>query len=284
MRLDHTILPAEAGRRAGRLSAAVFRLSQGDLSRLKREGGLLLDGVPVRQVDRVRSGQRLSVLLADAQPGPVIDRPDWLVHEDTAFRVIDKPPGLATMASREAGDTLEARYTDQLGQFRPVNRLDKGTGGLMVCATNGYFQHVLSAQLHSDRMIREYLAVVEGNLERDTGKIDLPIARADPSGNRRCIAPEGKQSVTCYRVLYRSRGRTLVRLRLLTGRTHQIRVHMAAVGHPICGDYLYGTALPEMPGYFALHSAYLFLTHPLNGETLFFRSRPPTSWSQLLSL
>ena len=283
MRFDYRVNVKDAGRHAGRLAAEKFHLSQHDLAYLKQTNGLLADGNPIRQIDRVSAGMQLSVCLPDPAPSSAMPNTFRLVYEDEVMRIIDKPAGIATMASmRAGGDSIESEYTSLYGDFGPVNRLDKGTGGLMVCATTGYYQHLLSEQLHSDCFIREYLAVVEGRISSETGCIDLPIGHVPGSNNIRRIDPEGKPSCTFYRVLDSGNNRTLLRLRLMTGRTHQIRVHLSAIGHPICGDHLYGSPLPESPDSFALHSAYLFIRHPLSQEMMFFKSTPDQRFLQLL--
>lgn len=283
MRLDYRVNVEDAGRRAGRLAAEKFHLSQHDLAYLKQTNGLLADGNPIRQIDRVSAGVLLSICLPDPLPSTSVPGTFRLVYEDEVMRVIDKPAGIATMVSmRAGGGSIESEYTSLYGDFRPVNRLDKGTGGLMVCATTGYYQHLLSEQLHSDCFIREYLAVVEGRMSSETGCIDLPLGHVPGSNNLRRIDPDGKPSCTFYRVLDSGNGRTLLRLRLMTGRTHQIRVHLNAIGHPICGDHLYGSPLPESPDSFALHSAYLFIRHPKTHEILFFKSTPDQRFLQLL--
>ena len=282
MRLDYLVAESDHQRRAGRIAAEKFSLSQRDLTYLKQTNGLLANGRPIRQIDRVNAGILLSVILPDSKiPESVYC--NYLIYADEAIQVIDKPAGLPTMASSVAGGrSLESICTEIYGSFRPVNRLDKGTGGLMVCATTGHFQHSLSTQLHTDRFIREYIAVVEGTVTPQTGLIDLPIGHSGKSANLRQIDLAGKPAQTYYYTLSHGSGRTMLRLRLITGRTHQIRVHLAAIGHPICGDYLYGSALDSFSGSFALHSTYLFLRHPLTGETLFFRSPPPASFQALL--
>ena len=281
MRFDHLVRPGESGRRAGKLAAEVFMLSGQDLALIKRHDVLWVDGQPFRQIDRVQEGQTISVLLSDP-PAPKKALP-FVLYEDSYLRVIDKPHGLATMASSNPdGRSLQKLYTGAYGEFRPVNRLDKGTGGLMVCGTTAYTQHALAAQLHTDRFIREYLAVVDGTIHAETGMIDLPIARKSQTGNIRCISPEGQPSLTHYRTLETRNDHSLIRLRLITGRTHQIRVHLMSIGHPVAGDYLYGKALQEFPDSFALHSAYLFLRHPWTGESLFFRSEMPPCYMELI--
>ena len=282
MQLDYIVKEQDHLRKAGRLAAHVFYLSQHDMTVIKESGSLLADGKPIRLIDRVPYGTRLSVILPDE---PMINKSHmpYIIYEDEALRIIDKPAGIPTMASSSPDSvSLEKLYICHYGNFRPVNRLDKGTGGLMVCATTGYFQHILSGQLHTDHFIREYLAVVEGRMSSDYGMIDFPIAHSPHHTNLRCVDPHGKPSITYYRMIRETNGRSLIRLRLITGRTHQIRVHLSAIGHPICGDYLYGAPLPGSMNSFALHSAYLFLTHPLTKEMLFFSSDPMVRFMQYL--
>ena len=282
MRLDYRVNSEDNQRRAGRLAAEVFHLSRHDLALLKQSNGLLADGQPVRQIDRLSEGMILSVLLPDASPRLTADSLHTMYEDDT-FRIIDKPAGIATMSSVSRNSvSVEKLFTSAYGDFRPVNRLDKGTGGLMICASTAYSQHLLSSKLHSDDLIREYIAVVEGIVSPSVGSIDLPIGHMTNSRNLRCVDPGGKPSKTYYRVLCTGNNRTLLRLRLITGRTHQIRVHLSAIGHPVCGDYLYGSPLPTFKDSFALHSAYLFIRHPLNGTNMFFKSNPPQRFFDLL--
>ena len=135
--------------------------------------------------------------------------------------------------------------------------------------------------LHTVDFGRVYLAVVEGHLPAPCGTINAPIGKEDAASIRRIITETGKPSITHYEVLRTTHDRSLVRLQLETGRTHQIRVHMAHMGCPVCGDFLYGTELPELPGRFALHSHELYLTHPLTGKRLHITSSLP---QQLLAL
>ena len=139
----------------------------------------------------------------------------------------------------------------------------------------------LEEQGFTDRFVRRYLAITQGEWSGQ-GVIDLPIRKEEGQSVRRVIAPDGKPCVTHYETLSSGSGRTLVRLTLETGRTHQIRVHLGALGHPIAGDYLYGTPDEELPGRFALHSAYLSFIHPVTGERLTFESPLPPELRRLL--
>ena len=163
-----------------------------------------------------------------------------------------------------------------------MNRLDKGTSGLMIVAKDAHIQHRLQALLHTPAFIRTYQAVVEGCPDDDCGVIDAPIGKENAASIRRIVTASGKPSVTHYRVLKRGKTRTLVELTLETGRTHQIRVHMASIGCPVVGDFLYGTEIPQLPGRFALHASALTLHHPMTGDWLSLTSPLPASLATLL--
>ena len=164
--------------------------------------------------------------------------------------------------------------------FRPVNRLDKGTSGLMVLARSAYAQQRLQKLLHTDRFVRRYLAVTEGVWE-GRGVIDLPLVRESEQSVRRVVSPDGKPCVTHFETLFSGNGRTPVRLLLETGRTHQSRAHLAAAGHPVAGDYLYGQASADLRGRLALHSAELSFVHPVTGDTCSFESPLPPELGRL---
>ena len=257
----------------------------------KWDNRILVDGAstPVNAV--LRAGQRVEILWPEEKPVYQL-RPYALElkipYEDEHLMVIDKPAPLASQSSAGHPDnSLENAVYAYMGCpedfiYRPVNRLDKGTSGLMVIAKTPHAQHLLQKQLHTEAFQRVYLAVVEGVPEPRCGVIDAPIAKVEAASIQRCVCPEGRPSVTRYRVERVSGGRALVRLRLETGRTHQIRVHMRHLGCPVCGDFLYGTELPELPGRFALHSAELQLAHPFTGEMLHLRSELPPELISLL--
>ena len=268
-----------------------LKLSSGQYKRAKFHGSVLLDGTPAMADAHVHAGQELRVFVPEkdnTQP-EAVRIPLVIPYEDEHFWMIDKPAPLPTASSaRQAGATLENAVFALMGcpetfVYRPVNRLDKGTSGLMLAAKNAHAQHLLQGLLHTDQFIREYLAVVDGAPPSDEGVIDLPIGKAEGATVRREVRADGKQARTFYRVVARGEKRSLVRLRLDTGRTHQIRVHMAALGCPVTGDFLYGDERPDLlPGRFALHSAYLRVRHPVNGEWIERESPLPPALSALV--
>ena len=153
----------------------------------------------------------------------------------------------------------------------------------MVAAKHAHSQMLLSRQLHTPEFAREYLAVTDGVPAKPEGVIDAPIGKADGATVRREVRADGKPSRTAYRTLEAGNGRALLRLKLDTGRTHQIRVHLSHIGCPVFGDFLYGTERPDaLPGRFALHSAYVRFLHPLTGQALEFESPLPGALRALL--
>ena len=288
----HTVViePEMEGRSIRSIALSALGISSGQFKRAKFQGSITLDGDRVTADVRVKAGQTLTLFVpekANTQP-KALDIPLSMIYEDESFWVIDKPAPMpsAPSANRDT-PTLENALYAYLGQpenfvYRPVNRLDKGTSGLMIVAKDAHVQYLLQQMLHTDTFIREYLAVVDGALPAQQGMIDLPIAKADGATVRREVREDGKEARTFYRVI-REGTRTLVRLRLDTGRTHQIRVHMAYSGCPVTGDFLYGTELPDdLPGRFALHSAMIKLKHPVSGEWMTVESELPEALKQLL--
>ena len=291
------ILTALAGREDSGLTVGSvirnrLRISRSLLSRLKFNGGILLNGAPAHTGVPVREGDRVEVVLRDQKPVweqlPPSSGPVPVLYEDEDLLIVDKPAPLPSIASaKQRGDSLEGRIYRYFGLedhfvYRPVNRLDKGTSGVMVIAKNAASQGNLQKTLHTESFVRTYLAVTDGIPEKTEGIIDLPIAKKDPCSVKRCVSPDGRQAVTAYRVLSRGGGRALLSLRLYTGRTHQIRVHLQAIGCPVTGDYLYGTELPRLRGRFALHSHTVRLVHPLSGKIIEAAAPLPACMEDLL--
>ena len=284
------ILPEMEGKSIRSIALSQIGMSSGQFKRAKFQGSILLDGVRVTADVRAKAGQTLELLVpetASSQPS-AWDVPLKIVYEDEHLWAIDKPAPMPSAPSvKQDTPTLENVLFAHLGQpeqfiYRPVNRLDKGTSGLMIVARDAHAQHLLQKMLHTDTFIREYLAVVDGQMPGQEGVIDLPIAKADGATVRREVRPDGKEARTFYRVI-KSGKRSLLRLRLDTGRTHQIRVHTAYHGCPVTGDFLYGTELPHLlPGRFALHSAMIHFRHPITGQWIRLESQLPDQLERLL--
>lgn len=289
MNLDYVV------REDGRILRDVLRRDMGvsysAMKSAKWDGRILVDGVSVPVNTVLRARQVVSMLWPREQPVYQLrpyEMPLIVPYEDEHLMVIDKPAPLASQSSAgHLDNSLENAVFAYMGCpadfiYRPVNRLDKGTSGLMVVAKTPHAQHLLQKQLHTEAFQRVYLAVAEGVPTPGSGVIDAPIAKVEAASIKRQVCADGRPSVTHYQVEKTSGHRALVRLRLETGRTHQIRVHMSHMGCPVCGDFLYGTELPELPGRFALHSAELVLAHPFTGEMLRITSELPESLSALL--
>ena len=292
-RLDLYITAELAGIRTDTLLKKRLGLSGTVVRRVKwLPEGILVDGRRVNTRYCPTEGQLLSVQLSDPErrsgivpaPGPID-----IVFEDGDVIVLNKAPGLSVHPGPgHFDDTLGnflLHYYDQSGQecdFHPVHRLDRGTSGLMVAAKHPHAQEVLKNQLHTDSFRRGYLAVCEGHPEPASGTIDAPIGAKEGSLVEQTVRPDGKFARTHYRVLEEKNGRALLRLDLDTGRTHQIRVHMAHVGHPLTGDFLYGREDPALIPRPALHSAFLSFRHPISGEKLDFSLPLPEDMARLL--
>ena len=289
---EYTAGPGDEGKALREVLRRGMGLSSGLMKAAKWHGQLLLNGEPVTVAAPVRCGDVIRVILPEEKPA-YLPKP-WavplsVVYEDERLFVIDKPAPMASQSSAgHPDDSLENALFARLGcpenfVYRPVNRLDKGTSGLMLVAKDGHTQDLCQRLLHTPDLARCYLAVVEGCPEEAAGTVNLPIAKEASASIRRVIAPDGRPSVTHYRLISTDGRRSLIRLRLETGRTHQIRVHMAAIGCPVAGDFLYGSELPELPGRFALHSAELAVRHPFTGELLRFSSPLPDELARLLT-
>lgn len=288
-RLNLTVAPEDDGAEVYHLLRQRLHLSTALLRRLKTvPDGILLDGAHVTVRVRARAGQILSILPEPEGPRRVAPEagPLDIVYEDADLLVLCKPAGLAVHPSPgHEGDTLAnyvAAYLGGESAFHAVNRLDRGTSGLMCVARHKLAAQRLARQVQDGTLRRAYRAVADGVGLPETGVIDAPIGRVAGNGIRRQIAPDGQRAVTRFWRLAEGPCRTLLRLALETGRTHQIRVHLASLGHPVAGDFLYGTELDWLDG-FALHSAELTLLQPLSGAPLSFYREPPEYFARILS-
>ncbi len=292
-RLEIMIDEQWAGRPVHDLLRRKLGLSGTLLRRVKwLEDGILVDGVRVHTRVIVQAGQTLSVRLSDpkAKSGiPPVSLPLDIVYEDRDIVIINKAPGMPSHPGPghwqdSLGNALLAHWqkTDPDADFHPVHRLDKGTSGLMVVAKHPFAQEQLRKALHTGAFDRQYLAICEGVLSPGEGVIDLPIGRSPDSILKRQVSEDGQPAVTRYTVLATNGVRSLVALTLETGRTHQIRVHLSHLGHPLTGDFLYGTEDPSLIHRPALHSRKLTLNHPVTGKTLSFCQALPADMKELL--
>ena len=254
------------------------------------EAGLTCNGLRVFTNAVLQAGDILSVdLNAGETPTQIPPVPMDLdiVFEDEHLLVVNKSAPLAVIPSSlvPTEPTLAAGLMAYLGPsaaIHPVNRLDRGTTGLMVVAKSGYIHDQLRRRLHSGDFFRSYLAICVGAPEPPQGTIALPIGRAPGSAIRRQIDSAGQSARTDYRLLRVRSGLSLVALMPWTGRTHQIRVHMAAIGCPLAGDWLYGTEDRGLISRPALHAVRLAFTHPVTGEHLSFTAPLPGDMKLLL--
>ena len=290
--IRHVITAAQEGATVRHILKAELHVSSRAISRLTRtENGIRVNGAHARTVDTLHSGDVLEVETGDRRPPRVRPTPGpWplpVVWEDAHLLVVNKPAGMTAHASNFLPDTPTVagalaweRGTDFL--FHPVNRLDKGTTGLMVVAKSGYIHDRLRYALHTERFYREYRAVCIGCPEPRAGTVDAPIGRNPDSVVGRCIRPDGARAVTDYAVLGTENGMSLLRLRPKTGRTHQLRLHMASIGCPLAGDWLSGTEDRELIARPALHAYALALTHPVTGERLALTAPMPADMVRLV--
>ncbi|MGH7387931.1 MAG: RluA family pseudouridine synthase [Candidatus Rokuibacteriota bacterium] len=290
-----------AGARLDRwLAEAVPDLSRAKIQALIEAGRVRVDGAVHKASHRLRGGEAIEL---DIPPPPPEEleaepRPLSIVHEDDHVLVVDKPAGMVVHpGAGHARGTLAAAVLAHApgiagvgGPRRPgvVHRLDRGTSGLLVLAKSAAAYDSLTAQLKARTVRRRYLAVVHGRVGLAEGVVEAPIGRDPTHRKRMAVRPagKGKRALTRYRVLERFPRHTLVEVRLETGRTHQIRVHMASLGHPVAGDETYGRGRPRTPAPLdglALHAAGLGFVHPVTGKGLEFSAALPPRMERLLS-
>ena len=293
MRVLHCTVPAAYdGRPLKHLLRGELGISSTLLKTLKwRAGAITLNGESVRVNALVRTGDEVCVTLSERAPRETdiapLDLPLDIAYEDEDLLVLNKRAGLAMhpMSTDLAAPNLAGALVAYLGAGTVphfVSRLDKGTSGLLIAAKSGYVHELLRRALHSEALRREYRALAVGHVMPPRGVIDAPIARAEGSLVKRCVSPDGLPSRTEYEVLSYHGSLTLLRLAPLTGRTHQLRVHMASLGCPLAGDWLYGTEDKALIARPALHSYALWFTHPLTGEALHFTAPLPEDMERLI--
>ena len=279
------------------LSRAVPELSRSAAQKHIAEGNVRLNGKPAKKNDRLEPGDSVSITVPEPKPIDVTPTEMHLdiVYEDEDVAVINKPKGLVVHpAAGHQDDTLVNGLLyamgDSLsginGELRPgiVHRIDKDTSGLLAIAKNDLAHAVLASQLKDHTMARTYEAIVCGNMKEDSGTVDAPIGRHPTDRKKMCVTQRNsKPAVTHWEVVKRYRGYTHIRCHLETGRTHQIRVHMAYIGHPILGDTVYGHKKPELgQDSQCLHAGQLVFRHPRDGRPVMVFAPLPEYFTQVL--
>lgn len=296
--------PEEAGQRFDVYLAAAAKISRSAAERQIENGSALLNGCQAPKKTPVSEGDAVDFTLPEPAACSCAAQsiPLDIVYEDADLVVVNKPAGMVVHPAAGNPDgtlvnALLAHCGETLsgigGEMRPgiVHRIDKETSGLIAVAKNDEAHLALSEQLKDKTMSRIYLAVVRGCPREQEGRIDRPIGRSPKDRKKMAIVPDGRHAATRYQVLERFDGWSLLRLELETGRTHQIRVHMASIGHPLMGDCLYSSSNTPfesrhrdwLPGQL-LHAAELRLVHPRTGEKMCFSAPIPANFEAVLDV
>lgn len=303
-----TVTAELAGERLDACLPALYGITRSAAQRLIEEGHVLVNGAPASKKYKVKAGDTVEAVI----PEPVAvdltpeNIPLDVVYEDGDIIVINKPSGMVVHPApgNERGtlvNALMAHCGDTLsginGEIRPgiVHRIDKDTSGLLVCAKNDDAHVFLSSLLKTHEIRRVYHAILVGNIREDEGTVNAPLARHRTDRKRMAVYPSGtadaREAITHWRVLERFHGFTYAEMRLETGRTHQIRVHMSSISHPLMGDPVYGggkTAFEKRHAALldgqALHAAELSFPHPRTKELMVFHAPLPQNFCEILSL
>ncbi len=287
----------EPNRADAALSAALDGLTRSAAQKWLEEGRVTLDGRPLKKNARLQPGDTLLITPPQPQPIDLVpqDIPLDVAYEDGDVIVVNKPVGMVvhpapghpdgTLVNAllyHCGNTLSGIN----GELRPgiVHRIDRDTSGLIIAAKNDRAHLSLAAQLQDHSLFRLYHAVAVGGFREDSGTVSAPIARHRTDRKRMAVAPDGREAVTHWQVVDSQKGLTHLTCRLETGRTHQIRVHLAHLGHPLLGDTVYGGKKP-VPGLAGqcLHAAQLTFTHPSTGERLTVEAPLPDWFTAVLN-
>ena len=280
------------------LARCAENLSRSAAQKLIEEGAVKRNGKPGKKNDKLNVGDAIAYEIPEAKPVDIQPTEMQLdiVYEDDDLLVINKPKGLVVHpAAGHQDDTLVNGLMHALGddlsgingELRPgiVHRIDKDTSGLLAVAKNDHAHIMLASQLKDHSMARTYEAIVCGSFREDSGTVDAPIGRHPSDRKKMCVTERNsKHAVTHWEVVARYRGYTHIRCRLETGRTHQIRVHMAHIGHPILGDLVYGRKKPELgQDSQCLHAGALCFTHPRDGRPVMVFAELPQYFKDVIA-
>ena len=288
------LVATESGERLDKYIAAERpELSRSHVQKLISDGLVTVNGRPAKGSQKLKAGDTIGVVVPEPETSSVEpeDIPLNIVYEDADLLVVDKPPGLTVHPapghpSHTLVNAVLAHYPDlqgAAGSTRPgiVHRLDKDTSGLMVVAKNQAAHHSLSAQMKARSVKKRYLVLVHGHLTPSTGTIEAPIGRDPRNRKRMAVVSGGREARTSYRVAKYLDNYTLLEVSLETGRTHQIRVHLAAIGFPVVGDETYGRRSPVLKRQF-VHARHLGFRLPSTGEYVEFDSELPEDLEEAL--
>lgn len=292
--MKFVITAESAGERLDSFLSAAADITRSRAGALIRGGSALVNGeIPSKTGLSLRNGDTVELNIPEPEPSEIVaqDIPIEIVYQDDSLAVVFKPSGMVVHpAAGNRDGTLVNALLNSLdglsgigGTIRPgiVHRIDKDTSGLLLVAKNDKSHVCLASQIKEHSLERAYFAIVAGEMRTDEGDIDKPIGRSPNDRKKMAIVEGGRNAKTHYRVIERLKGCTLIECVLSTGRTHQIRVHMASIGHPVLGDPLYGFKKPprEVSGGQLLHAYKLGFTHPETGERLVFTRDPEPRFS-----
>ena len=283
-----------AGLRLDKTVADLTELSRGLANEQIKNGQILVNGEAKKAKYAVKEGDVISYEVPEPEVVEYVaeDLPLEIVYQDEDVAVVNKPQGMVVhpSAGHTSGTLVNALmyHIKDLsginGVLRPgiVHRIDKDTSGLLMIAKNDQAHLALADELKDKKSLRKYWAIVHGNLPNDRGVIEAPIGRSDKDRKKQAVTAKGKPALTRFQVLERFGDYTLVELQLETGRTHQIRVHMAYIGHPVAGDEVYGPRKTLKGHGQFLHARTLGFTHPRTGEVLEFTAEAPAIFLETL--
>ena len=298
MRQEFLVEEEEQDIRIDKYLAGVCNVSRSYLQKLLKDGLVLVEGAPIKGSYKVNEGDRILVDLPEAVEPEIAAEPMDLdiLYEDEDILLVNKPKNMVVhpAAGHYTGtlvnglmDHCRGNLSGINGVLRPgiVHRIDKDTTGVLIVCKNDQAHQSIAAQLKAHSITRKYYAIVHGNLKDDEGTVDAPIGRHPTDRKKMAVNyKNGKPAITHYQVLRRLNGYTFIECRLETGRTHQIRVHMASLGHPLLGDAVYGPAKCPVPGLEGqtLHAGILGVVHPRTGEYIEFSAPLPEYFATLL--
>lgn len=290
---NHKVRESDVGLSINQILKANFKFSSRFKTKIKFQKLVDLNGVPTPGFIKPELGDIISIRLPEETSDfPAEDIPINVLYEDDDLMFINKQPGVIVhptkghpMHTIANGIMKYMQDNNQTYKIRFANRIDMDTSGIVIVAKNANSQHDISHQMRTNAVHKQYIAIVNGVIARDAFTIDKPIGRPNEESIQRTVLAEGgKNAITDVKVLERFDNHTLVEVTLHTGRTHQIRVHLTHIGHPITGDHLYGGDAPELMNRQALHAAKMELKHPMTSETLEIEAPLPDDMKKCLAI